>query len=1318
MTDQVISQRSHGGRMTKWKGRAASMAPGMLSVSVIALSAGLSLAETVISTPLNAPQIVAVDENVTVTAAGSVALTGESSEQAIEINVADYTSDVLIQGTLSYIGGTASFTAAGLSLTGNLSGTITNQGVITLSVLDTDDVTLVGIEVQGDVSGTITNAGTISVYGNAQSDASVSGVTIYGDLSGTVRNDGTIAVEAISGSDSASAWGIYVDNVTGTALIENNGTITARAFTFTSSAEAYGIQVDGPLDAGARIVNNGLIDVEAESVTYSAYAYGIDVNGDAAGSIANTGQIVVRAIGTNITADTMEAYGIYVDGSLSGTITNDGLISIDVDTLADQYSIFAGGIVVGDVAVGGVIANNDTITVAVQAEGVTDTSTIVGIGIGGAMVGSVTNDGAISITVDVDSVTSSSLFVYGIGIDGTIGGSISNSGTIDVVVNATSASYTIAAYGIAGGGDIGGSISNAGTINVAVTLAGSGSLYTVEAYGIDGGNVLNGAVVENSGSIVVSATATGINSTDTAEASAYGISVFTVDGALTNGGTIDVTATANGTATDGIYAYAYGIETGFVGVLGSITNDGSITVAATADGTAINDSIYASAYGMELSTIDGTVSNGGSIDVQATATGFGATGLYVFAYGIEASTVNGSLTNDGSITVVATASGTATNGSLYATAYGMEMSRINGTVSNGGTIAVTATASGFGATGLYVSAYGIEASTVNGSLTNDGSITVIATAEGDASSGSIYATAFGMELSDINGTVSNGGSINVQATANGSGTAGVSAWAYGIEADGVGVLGSVTNDGSIMVTATANGTATNDDIFARAYGMVLFATNDGTLDNNGSISVSAVATGSGSTAGTASAFGMEMGTVSGTGSVSNTGSIIVSAEASNDNLLAPSTSLAVGIDIDTLNGSLFNSGVVMASVANDGEAFAVRVLAGTGDAEFTTEGFFAGRLRLLNDDVTVRSVADTGSVYWTFEDRLPDSVTIDDANGPTLYYDAVNNIVATVEPANLAFSGQIAGELADMGADTVAALLAGTPATGAVVFQNTMATSSPMMGGGMTGFVQGDYLSRQVDDAAGRELDFDVAGLTAGFVGQMQNGLGYGVTLSGVNADGSVRTGAGADRVDTNGVVLGVYGNADLGAASMTFGATFGMLSNDGRRSVNDNLAPGGVSTVDASYDSTFVSPSIELSYAIQSGAATIRPHMGYRYTRLNVDGFTETGGGAAATFGSRDVDVSDFTIGADASMAYGGGVLTGSAEILRRNVSDDGANVAIFGIGGSTASASTDFTALNLGIGYGVALGSGMMNVGVSGMVGTNGVSGYGVKASYSVRF
>ena len=108
----------------------------------------------------------------------------------------------------------------------------------------------------------------------------------------------------------------------------------------------------------------------------------------------------------------------------------------------------------------------------------------------------------------------------------------------------------------------------------------------------------------------------------------------------------------------------------------------------------------------------------------------------------------------------------------------------------------------------------------------------------------------------------------------------------------------------------------------------------------------------------------------------------------------------------------------------------------------------------------------------------------------------------------------------------------------------------------------------------------------------------------------------------------------------------------------------------------------------------------------------------AAATFASRTVDVSDFSIGVDMPMVYGGGILTGSAEILRRNVSDDGTSFTFLGDTGNTASAATDFTGLELGVGYDVELVTGTMNFGVSGMIGKDDASAYGLTAGYRVSF
>ena len=1051
MTNKTPKFSSHGGRLIKWKGRAASIAPAMLSVSLIALSSGMASGQTVISTALTTPQTIATDANVTVTSTGSVTLTNGSDDAIIEIDVSDYTADVLLDGPLTFTSVDAADSGEGLLLTGDLSGTVTNNAAITVDIADDDDI------------------------------------------------------------------------------------------------EATGLVVDGSINEGGSVSNNGTIGVTV--------------------TVSNTG----------------------TDDSLSATA-----YGVDVDDIDGQLS----------------------------------------------------NDGSIEVTATASGSATEGLFAY--------------------------------------------------------------------AFGIDGSTVGTEGSITNDGSILVSATAEGTSTDNSIYASAYGMTLISVDGTVSNAGSIDVTAMAKGSADDEVYSTAYGIYIGS-GIVadGSVTNDGTIKVTASSEGTSSdNHFVYATAYGIHYGSgnLQGQFTNNGSIDVTASATGEGTSGLSVYAYGIYGFdlTESGALTNDGSILVTATSDGTATSGSLYVSAFGILIDDIDGTLSNNGSIEVTATASGSGTDGLSAYAYGINAQDIgdNGSLTSSGSILVTATADGTATSESIYVSAFGIELSNINGTVSNAGSIEVAATAMGSGTTGLSALAYGIEGSNVDGDGSVSNTGSILVTATADGVSTDDVVVAYASGIDL-DTIEGMVSNAGLIVTQATATGTGTNI-EATAHGIRTEDVGSTGTVSNTGTILVTADA--DDL-----ENAYGIRTGALDGTVYNSGTVLAFAANGGNATAIQVSGGSGSATFTTESLFAGRLSLTNAELTVQSVANTESIYWTFDD-IPQSVILDDENGPKLFQDG--NVIATVEPVNLAFSGQIAAEMANMGGGTVAALLAGAPSTVTTGMQNAEGADAAPSGMRGTVFVEGDLVSRKLDDAAGRELDFDVSGVTAGLVGRAANGMGFGLTVSGVNSKGSTASGLGRDSIDTDGIVLGAYGNTALGAASLTFGVTVGMLSNNSTRSVNDNLSENGISTVSADYDSSFISPSVELSTVMQSGAATIRPYIGYRYTRLKIDGFTETGGPAAASFDSRDVDVSDFTIGADLSMPAGQGTLTGSAQILRRVVSDDGASFAFFGDTGHTASAATDFTALELGIGYSVEAGAGMLSIGASGMVGDNGVSGYGVTAAYRLAF
>ena len=979
--------------------------------------------------------------------------------------------------------------------------------------------------------------------------------------------------------------------------------------------------------------------------------------------------------------------GVSFKDDVSGTLTDvSGTLTNNADITLDNYNsyAFATGLLVGNVNLGGVIANNGSILVTATAGG--DDIEVRGWGMSlGDVSGAVSNDGSISVTATADGDAGSSIDFRGWGMSL---------------------------------GDVSGAVSNDGSISVTATADGdAGTSIDVRGWGMSLGDV-SGAV-SNDGSISVTATAGGDAGTSI-DVRGWGMEVMLVYGAVSNDGSISVTATADGVAGSGVEAIARGIDTSRV--YGAVSNDGSIAVTATAGGVAAGTSIVAEAYGIWTQRVYGALSNDGSISVTATADGVSVDDIWVIAEGISTGNLDADgfvISNDGEITVTATANGTASSGSMRIDARGINLNYINraGAVSNDGSIAVTAKAMGSGKTGLNVGTYGIDLDDIaaNASVSNDGEITVTATADGTASSGAINATANGMKVYAVSGALSNSGSIAVIATAKGAGLNGVHATAWGIKIGGIysdlNPLGSLSNDGSIVVTATADGTATSGAIYASAFGMEVSDVY-GAVSNDGSITVTAKAMGSGAEGVWATAYGITTNQVQTGGSLSNTGSIIVSAEAKDG-------AEAYGIDVGTLDGTLYNSGRVLAVAANDGDAYAVKVENGVGSATFTTESLFAGRLSLSNAELTVESVANTPSIFWTFED-IPDAVTLDDANGPKLYSKVTDDgtIIATVEPANLAFSGQIAADMANMGEETVAAMLAATP--------SNITTDTPRMyllepskaADQGEAFFEGSLVSRKVDDAAGRQMDFDVSSVTAGFVNRLESGLGYGVTISRVNSKGSTASGLGADTVDSSGTVIGTYGNMAFGAASLTFGATLGTLSNSGTRSVNDNVAASGVSTVSAEYGSSFISPSIEASWTVPAGDMTIRPHVGYRYTKLSVDGFTETGGLAAATFGAREVSASDFTIGAEMSKAVSKGTLTGSADILRRVVSDNGASVAFFGETDHTLAANTDFTALELGIGYTMAVEAGEVSIGATSVLSNNGASSYGLAAGYRISF
>ena len=832
-----IAVRSLGGRLVKWKGRVASIAPALASVSVIALMTTGAIGQTVIDSVVNTEQVISIDEDITVTADGRIRLHGGSDPAPLYIDVgnasADYSSVVTNDGEIDLLQ-SSGVSPAGIWLEGNLSGgSIINNGDITVDVMNgNSDASAAGIYVSGDVNGTITNSSTglidvlvasdsynataygIQIDGNvgemgvitnagiinaeANSDvgfynssssyaypyASATGIYIGGDLDGKVNNSGTIDVRAASGTSSATAYGIYVSG-TATGNITNSGDILVEAMSSTSTAAAYGIYVGS--DMNSMIDNTGTIDVYAESDTSDASAYGIYVSGTVTGDITNSGDIIVEALtGTDSDAS---AYGIYV-GALDGSITNSGLVDVyahSVTSDASAYGVYASG------DMNGTITNTENGVITVTASAPGSGAEAYGVYVSGDMNvdGSIVNDGRIEAFAE--TLDNSSASAWGIYVGGGLYGTIENSG--DILASAMATSYSAYAYGIEIDGDLDGSITNTGTI----TATAYSTDYTAEAYGIRS-YTLDGTIT-NTGTIAATA-----HSTDyTAEA--YGIYIDgTLNGTITNTGTI----TTNAYSTDSD-ASAYGIY--IAGPLnGAIDGNGTILATATSE---YSD---ASAYGIYVS---GAIGEVGLIDVsglieataQSSSDSASAYGIYVYG------DMDGTIAVSG--TIAAQADNSSSDYDAYAVGIYIQQSDVGGNVD--GTITVTSTgvidvsaenysSSDATATGIYVGG------DVGGAIENHGLITV----EAYGSSG--HAEAYGISVDGtVDGSITNSGTIDVYAHTSNSYDS-----AYGIYAGAVGVGGIVTNSGQIEVYA---GVTSSTDYAAGVYlgGMAGHFINTGSI---------------------------------------------------------------------------------------------------------------------------------------------------------------------------------------------------------------------------------------------------------------------------------------------------------------------------------------------------------------------------------------------------------------------------------------------------------------------------------------------------------
>ena len=301
----------------------------------------------------------------------------------------------------------------------------------------------------------------------------------------------------------------------------------------------------------------------------------------------------------------------------------------------------------------------------------------------------------------------------------------------------------------------------------------------------------------------------------------------------------------------------------------SVTSNGTIDAVGT-DPTAVE--VAFEAVGVTIDNA-GTIVSGDYDEVNAIFVGDLA--------------VNVNISNASSALIDAQAEGHAA-GVQYA-------GDLSGTLDNAGTVSAGVSGS------TYATAHGVlAAGDLLNLLDNSGTIS----ADANASSWSAYAKAFGVTVDTVVGTLDNSGLVSAYA--------GASAWTNDATAQAAGVttgtlVGLFDNSGTI--SAQAEGWA-SDSATVTARGIDM-GTLSGTLDNSGTISADAFAD-SANGEGYATAVGIDMGTLVGTlvnGDGEGSGVIEAYAYAEGS---TTANAVATGIDMNTLTGSLDNSGVIYA----------------------------------------------------------------------------------------------------------------------------------------------------------------------------------------------------------------------------------------------------------------------------------------------------------------------------------------------------------------------------------------------------------------------
>lgn len=1068
-----------------------------------------------------------------------------------------------------------------------------------------------------------------------------------------------------------------------------------ESLTITGSTTAEGPVVE--LVNGTHIQGDLILDAQiiAKPGDDKNWAKGLDIDGHGDKKVIVDGKIQNKG---NLSASGTLAKGMIIEGAEIGTgVFNDGTIKI-----ADAKDVH-------DIAPG---------------QG--DRGIPAGIGITGAKVsGEVRNNGQITVEGINDSD------VYGIEIK------YSDLSNADVV-NSNTGKINVSgeeAIGIEVAGGTVKSITNAGTIIATGSEEGVGiSLSPDEVNWTEGTTVLGD--LTNSGTI---------QAKGGKESFGIEINKGTIKGSLINSGSIEATGTSE---VDG-----YEDTAGIV-----LEYDSAIEKDLINSGTILATGVSGDISGIILdeTSVGGNVHNTSSGSITVSGSGEAAGILLVGA------SVDKDLTNDGSIKLNIDkheAAGIQLSGS-YEESYDQSgnliigelktSSLIKGNLTNNGTIEVTGTGENIG---ILVE----ESSQINGDLINKGSIKVTSNGETAGiqlldnsigqtnliNTGSIEVDgtqAFGIDLSRVTAqSVNNSGSIKVNA----------SEYGRGIYIEGSTLNTKLTNSGSITATGTQ---ATG--IYLERVDIKEGVHNSGTIKgdangiwvkdvSNNPIQITqtagliqggdyAIKVDQGNQVNLTLAGGTIHGTVIGVAKTDVTGKTTFADGQLQTSILNLSDKGALELALS--NSTDANKAIILV----DGKAsFAEgsRLLLTTEGNNFRAEGkeyilvqadsiedkgvSVSSSSALLNVDtheignqqikatVTGKSAVDAGNVI------VSGGAGSNAQSAFTPFYSNVLSQLDDSDPIAKAFNGaSSAAEVARLAEQLApqidgAASQAATGAQGLV--SNAVSTRTSSLRGASAGspFSQhGVWVQTLYSDARqGRRdgiagYDADSKGVSFGIDGKLNDNLTLGAAYSYIETD--VKS-SGGNKTDVESHAFTLYSGYESGNLFADASLTYGANDNTGKRYIAGTTAKG-------KYDSKLYGLNLTAGYGLQFGQLTVEPRAAARYSRVDIDSFTEKGSSAALKQSSQRFEAIELGAGARFASRFqvGQGTLEPELRLMTYHdfAADKARSTSSYVMGGSPfvtngAKPVRNSYEAGLGVNYrlgAVSLGAGYDYIGKSG--------------------